>query len=292
MLPVLLSFLSPAEAALKVVTTTQDLAALTEAIGGDDVAVSWIARGDLDPHFVDAKPSFMVKLSSADLVVCVGMELEVGWLPSLLTGARNPKIVQGAPGYLDTSVGVRRIEVPTGTIDRSRGDLHPQGNPHYWMDPENGRIVARSIAAKLTQLDAANAADYAARLAAFEQELTTREADWKGRMASSAGMPVIGYHSTFDYFLDAYGLKLVGFVEPKPGIPPTPSHTLELSQQGKAAGVKAVLVEPYHNPNDANPIASATGAKVLVLPSSVGAEASIRTWFDLIDALVRDVSGT
>jgi len=282
----------PAEAAVKVVASTQDLASITEAIGGQDVSVTYIARGDLDPHFIDAKPSFMLKLSSADLLIAVGMELEVGWLPPLLTGSRNPKIQPGTPGYLDASTAIKPIEVPNGTIDRSRGDLHPAGNPHYWLDPENGRMVARSIAARLTQLDPAHQADYTAGLAAFESKLTSKEAEWTQKMAPLKGTSVIAYHSTVDYFCSVYGLPIVGFVEPKPGIPPTPAHTLELSTQARTSNVKLVLVEMYHNPDDARPVATAAGARVVVMPTSVGAETSIASYFDLFDALVKDFSGT
>jgi ABC-type Zn uptake system ZnuABC Zn-binding protein ZnuA len=283
---------APAEAAVKVVASTQDLASIAETIGGPEVSVSYIARGDLDPHFIDAKPSYMLKLASADLVIAVGMDLEVGWLPSLLTGSRNPKIQPGSPGYLDASATIKRIEVPTGTIDRSRGDLHPAGNPHYWLDPENGRLIARAVAARLGQLDPAHVSEFNANLATFESKLTTKEAEWASKMAPLKGTPVIAYHSTIDYFCNTYGLPIVGFVEPKPGIPPTPSHTLELSTTGKTAGVKLVLVELYHNAADANPIAQATGARVVVMPTSVGAEGTITTYFDLFDALVHDFSGT
>ena len=281
----------PAAAAVKVVTTTQDLAAIVQAVGGSDVSVSSIARGDLDPHFVDAKPSFMVKLASADLVVCIGLELEIGWLPSLLTGSRNPKVQPGAAGYLDASAAISPIEKPTGAIDRSRGDIHPLGNPHYWLDPENGRKVARLVAQKLSALDAAHTADYSANLATFEATLTQKEAAWSAKLAPLKGANVVGYHSTFDYLCAAYGMNVVGFVEPKPGIPPTPAHTLEISQKAKDAGAKLVLVEPYHNPSGAQPIADSSGAKVVVVPTSVGSATGIDTYFDLFDHIVSTVTG-
>ena len=283
----LLALPRPALAALRVVTTTQDLAAITSAVGGDLVQVDAISRGDLDPHFIDAKPSFMVKLSKADLVVSIGMDLEVGWLPSLIAGARNPKLASGGLGALDASATVSRIEVPTGSIDRSRGDLHGQGNPHYWLDPENGRAVARAVAARLGQLDPAHTADFAARLKTFEEALTAAEARWARAMEPLRGVAVIGYHSTFNYFCARYGLRVVGFVEPKPGIPPSPAHTLELGAKGAQERARVILVEPYHDPGDARPIAKASGAKVVTAPTSVGAEASIVTYIDLFDALVR-----
>jgi zinc/manganese transport system substrate-binding protein len=280
-----------AAAAVKVVTTTQDLAAIVGAVGGSEVSVSYIARGDLDPHFVDAKPSYMVKLASADLVVAVGLELEVGWLPSLLTGSRNPKVQPGAAGYLDASAAVSPIEKPTGTIDRSRGDIHPLGNPHYWLDPENGRKVAKLVAQKLTALDGAHADAYRANLAAFESTLTAKESGWSAKMAPLRGANVVGYHSTFDYLCATYGMNVVGFVEPKPGIPPTPAHTLEVSTKAKDAHVRLVLVEPYHNPAGARSVAAASGAKVVVVPTSVGSADGIETYFDLFDHIVAVVTG-
>ncbi len=278
---------APAFATVNVVTTTQDLAALTQAVGGSNVKVSWIARGDLDPHFVDAKPSYMLKLASADLVVCVGMELEVGWLPPLLSGAGNPKVQSGTSGYLEASQAITPIEVPDGTIDRSRGDIHPAGNPHYWLDPENGRKVAHLIEARLEQVDPQNAASYKSNLATFDATMTTKEAAWASALAPMKGSAIIGYHSTFDYLAKAYGLNVVGFVEPKPGIPPTPQHTLDLVALAKANSVKYVIVEPFHNAADAGPIASGSGAKVLTLPSSVGGLTGADDYFKLFDTIVR-----
>ncbi len=290
----LLSIFLSANAALatvNVVTTTQDLAALANAVGGSAVTADYLARGDLDPHFIDAKPSFMVKLSKADLVLSVGMDLEVGWLPGLLTGARNPKITPGSAGNLDLSGCVTKIEVPTGMIDRSRGDLHPGGNPHYWLNPENGRKMARAIAGRLAAIDPGHAGEYTKNLATFEAQLTAKQAQWATKMAPLKGTNVVGYHSTFDYFCAVYGLNVIGFVEPKPGIPPTPAHTLRVGQAAKAARVRWIFVEPYKNPADARPLATLSGAPALLLPTSVGAEPEIKTYFDLFDAIVLKVAG-
>lgn len=284
-------FSSSAFAALNVVTSTQDLAAIATEIGGADVSVNFISRGDLDPHFVDAKPSYMVKLSQADLVIVVGLELEIGWMPNLISGSRNPKITPGAPGYLDASTGVTPIEVPSGTIDRSRGDLHPLGNPHYWLNPENGRGVARVVEARLAQLDPAHQSAYQANLVAFEAKLNKKIAEWAVKMAPLRGSAIVGYHSTYDYLASYYGLNVVGFVEPKPGIPPTPAHTLEISNKAKETGAKFILVEPYHDPEAARPVSQASGAKVVVLPTSVGAEAGVKTYTDLFDRIVALLAG-
>jgi ABC-type Zn uptake system ZnuABC Zn-binding protein ZnuA len=215
------------------------------------------------------------------------MDLEIGWLPSLLSGARNPKIQPGTSGYLDASAGIKPIGVLSGTIDRSRGDLHPAGNPHYWLDPENGRGIARVIEARLEQLDPTHASSYQANLLSFEGRLSGKEAGWSTAMAGLKSASVVGYHPTFDYFCSRYGLQVVGFVEPKPGIPPTPSHTLELSQKATEARARFILIEPYHNPADAGAVASASNAKVLTLPTSVGAEASIKSYFDLFDRIIQ-----
>lgn len=282
----------PASASLDIVTTTTDLAAITRAVGGDDVTVTHIARGDLDPHFVDAKPSYMLKLANADLVIAVGMDLEAAWLPSLLTGARNPHVQPGTPGYLDASRYIVPIEVPIGTIDRSRGDLHPAGNPHYWLDPENGRRLARGIAGRLAELDPEHAPLFEQNLAAFEAALTARQAEWTAKMAPLHGSTVVGYHMTFDYFFRAYGLKVVGFVEPKPGIPPTPTHTIELGEVARATKVRFVCVEPYHDPRDAGPIAKASGATVVTLPTSVGSVEGADDYLALFDVLVARLAGS
>lgn len=290
MFALLFALAGPAHA-FNLVASTEDLGAIAAAIGGDDVTVSHIARGDNDPHFVDAKPSYMLKLANADLVVAAGMELEVGWLPGLLTGSRNPRVQPGTPGYLDASAGITAIEVPVGNIDRSRGDLHPQGNPHYWLDPENGRVVARAIAARLDTLDAAHKDHYDANLAAFEAKLTTKEAEWAEKMAPLKGAPVVGYHMTFNYLFRVYGLQVVGFVEPKPGIPPTPAHTLELQQVATATKARFIVVETYHDPRDGNPIAAASGAKVVVLPTSVGGTDTATDYFSLFDTIVAALTG-
>lgn len=286
-----LLFVALAHAGLKVVATTQDLAAITQAVGGQNVSVDYVVRGDLDPHFIDAKPSYMVKMAAADLVVCVGLDLEVGWLPSLVSGSRNPRVQPGQPGYLDASAAIRAIDVPTGSIDRSRGDLHPLGNPHYWLDPENGRLVARLVETRLIQLDPLHAVDYQSNLASFESKLSSKQAEWASRLAPLNGAKLIAYHSTYNYFARRYGIVMVGYVEPKPGIPPTPQHTLELAAQAKAAGVTKILVEPFHSEDDVKAVATATGAGAVTVPTSVGAERGIADYFGLFDAIVKVLVG-
>jgi len=259
-----------AEAALNVVTTTTDLASIVSEIGGDKVTVESLARGYQDPHFVEAKPSFVLKLHQADLLVLVGRDLEIGWLPALITQSRNARIQPGADGYFDASLTAKILDLPTGQITRAMGDVHPLGNPHYWLDPENGRRIAKAVQAKLAQKDAANAAYYAQRAADFDRRLTEAQQRWKSMMAPYKGLKVVTYHRSWPNFADAFGLDVIGYIEPKPGIPPTPQHTLDVIQAMKAQQVKLILVEPYFDLKTPNSIASQTGGKVLVLPPSVG----------------------
>jgi zinc/manganese transport system substrate-binding protein len=272
-----------AGAQTKVVTTTEDLASLVREIGGEKVSVESLARGYQDPHFVEAKPSFVLKLNRADLLVVVGRELEIGWLPALITQSRNAKIQPGADGYFDASLTAKILEIPTGQITRAMGDVHPLGNPHYWLDPENGRRIAKALQAKLAQKDPANAAYYAQRAADFDKRLGDAQQRWKTMMAPYKGVKVVTYHRSWANFVDAFGLEVIGYVEPKPGIPPTPQHTLDVIQAMRSQQVKLIIVEPYFDLKTPNSIASQTGAKVLVLPPSVGGVPQASDFLKLFD---------
>ena len=272
-----------AHAAVKVVTTTQDLAALTTEVGGDKVTVEALARGYQDPHFVEAKPSFVLKLHGADLLVLVGRELEMAWLPPLITQSRNAKIQPAGPGYLDASLSARILDIPTGQITRAMGDVHPQGNPHYWLDPGNGRRIAQAIQKKLSEMSPADAAYFQQRYADFDRRLTAAEERWRAALAPYKGAKVVTYHRSWPNFADAFGLDVVGYVEPKPGIPPSPSHTLTLMQEMKRQGIKVILVEPYFDLKTPNAIARDTGARVLVLPPSVGGVKEASDYLKLFD---------
>jgi len=278
-------FVAPADAraAIKIVTSTQDLAAIAQEIGGDKVTVESIAKGYQDPHFVEAKPSFIVKLNSADLLIVVGRELEIGWLPPLITQSRNAKIQVGAPGYLDASLTAKILEIPTGQITRAMGDVHPLGNPHFWLDPENGRRVALAIQNKLTELSRGDAAYFAQRYADFDRRLTEAQTRWRAAMAPYKGLKIVTYHRSWPNFADVFDLDVVGYVEPKPGIPPSPAHTLDLEQEMKRQNVKLVLVEPYFDLKTPNAIGRDTGAKVLVMPPSVGGVKEVTNYFQLFD---------
>jgi zinc/manganese transport system substrate-binding protein len=268
---------------LQVVTTTEDLAAIAREIGGNHTDISAIAKGYQDSHFVDAKPSYLLKMKRADLLIAVGLELEVGWLPSLLTSARNPRILPGNAGFMNASVGCDVLQKPQGAIDRSMGDIHPEGNPHYWLDPENGRVIARHIAEKLSSLDAANAADYRSNLARFESALTEKEKAWSAAAAGFKRPKVITYHNSFPNFAKAFGLDIVNNIEPKPGVPPSPGHVQSLIAQIKAERVPLLLIEPYFDDKLPAKIAREAGATLLIFPPSVGGVPAIKTYFDLFD---------
>jgi zinc/manganese transport system substrate-binding protein len=272
-----------ADTRLIVMTTTEDLASIAREVGGDRIAVESIAKGYQDPHFVEAKPSFILKLQKAELLVVVGRELEIGWLPPLLQQSRNAKIQAGADGYLDASQGVRILEIPTGQVTRAMGDVHPQGNPHYWLDPENARVIATSIAGKLAQFRPADRPYFEQRLAAFGTRLTEALKRWTAQMAPYKGAKVVTYHRSFPNFADRFGLDIIGYVEPKPGIPPSPGHTLELIQEMKRQNVKLILVEPYFDLTTPQSVARAVGGQVLVVPPSVGGVKEAGDFIGLFD---------
>jgi len=272
-----------AQGKLNVITTTEDLAAITREVGGDRITLESIARGYQDPHFVEAKPSFILKLQRADLLVVVGKELEIGWLPPLIQQSRNAKIQPGAEGYLDASVQAKILEIPQGQITRAMGDVHPLGNPHYWLDPENGKAIGREVTAKLSQLRPNDKTYFDQRLADFAQRLDEAEKRWAGMMAPYKGLKVVTYHRSFPNFADRFGLDVIGYVEPRPGIPPTPQHTLDLMNDMKQQHVKLVLVEPYFDLKTPNSIGRETGAQVLVMPPSVGGNKDVSDYFKLFD---------
>ncbi len=276
---------APAQAAsnLKIVTATSDLAALAEEVGGDRIDVESIARGYQDPHFVEAKPSYLLKLRKADLLIVVGLQLEIGWLPPLIAQSGNPRIQVGAPGYLDASEFAEILEKPTGVVSRAMGDVHPLGNPHYWLDPENGRRIARGIQMKLTEIRPQDSAYFEQRYQSFSQRLSTEEKKWDEEMKPLRGLKVISYHKSLPNFTKRFGLDVVGYIEPRPGIPPSPSHTIDLIGLMRREHVKVVMVEPYFDLKTPNSIASHTGAQVVVILPSVGGEKEVSDYFQLFD---------
>ncbi|HET7291514.1 MAG TPA: metal ABC transporter substrate-binding protein [Vicinamibacteria bacterium] len=270
-------------AALEVVTTTEDLGSIVREVGGDRVKVTALARGYQDPHFVEAKPSFIFAMNRADLLVLVGRELEIGWLPPLILQSRNPRVQPAARGYLDASLTAKILEIPTGQITRAMGDVHPSGNPHYWLDPDNGRRIAQAVQAKLQELQPEGAAYFSQRYADFDRRLAEGEKRWDAAMAPYRGTKIVTYHRSWPNFCERFGLNVIGYVEPKPGIPPSPGHTLDLIATMKREGVKLLLVEPYFDEKTPNAIGRETGAHVLVLPPSVGGEKAITDYIKLFD---------
>ena len=259
-----------AQGKLNVVATTEDLGSLAREIGGDKVSVTSLARGYQDPHFVDPKPSFILAVSRADVLIVVGRELEIGWLPPLLTSSRNSKIQVGGPGYLDASMNVKILEIPTGQITRAMGDVHPLGNPHYWLEPGNGRRIAQAIRDKLSQVSPANASYFAQRYSDFDTRLAAGEKRWDAAMGPYKGTKLVTFHRSWPNFMERWGLDVMDYVEPKPGIPPTPQHTIEVIDEMKRQGAKLIIVEPYFDLKTPQAIANQVGGKVLVLAPSVG----------------------
>lgn len=251
---------------LAVVATTADLAAVARAVGGDAITVAALARPTEDAHFVDAKPSFIRTLNQADVLIEGGASLEAGWLPPILDSARNPRVSSGAPGRVVAAQGIPLLEVPT-QLDRSMGDVHPQGNPHFMLDPVAAKTVARSIQTAFCAVDGPRCADYEAGLRRFTEAADAKLAAWQATLAPLKGEKVVTYHKDFDYFFARFGMEVSGTLEPKPGIPPSPAHLTELIPRMRAEHVRLIVVEPFRERNNPQFVAENTGAKVLVLPA-------------------------
>lgn len=277
-----LSYSAARAGTIKVVTTTTDLKSITELLGGNKVSVSSIATGYQNPHFVDPKPSYIISLSNANLFVTVGLDLETGWSPQLLTSSRNTKIQKGAPGYVDASVGVGLLQVPN-SINRGEGDIHIYGNPHYWLDPLNGKVIARNIADGLERIDPANKVFYESNLQIFFSRITAKMTEWQTKMAPYKGSKIIAYHNEWCYFESRFGLQIIDFMEPKPGIPPTPSQLVKVIKEVSANKVKVIISSPYFTTSSSDVVAKQTGVKELTLATSVNAFDAVKNYFDLFD---------
>jgi len=267
---------------IKIVTTTSDMKSIAEIVGGNKVSVTSIATGYQNPHFVDPKPSYIINLTKADLFVTVGLDLETGWSPQLLSSSRNTKIQKGAAGYVDASEGVNLLQVPT-TANRAEGDIHIYGNPHYWLDPLNGKIIARNIANGLERVDPSNRSFYEANLVAFNNRIDTKLKEWQGKIAAYKGSKIIAYHNEWVYFETRFGLKIVDFMEPKPGIPPTPSQLVKVIKEVKDNNIKVIISSPYFTTSSSDVVAKQTGVKELTMATSVGAFDPIKDYFGLFD---------
>jgi len=278
-------------AKIRIVSTISDLAYFASVIGGDKVEVSSILRGDQDPHFASAKPSYMLMVSKADLVLSVGLDLEIGWLPLVLQGARNPKVMPGEKGFLDCSQFIEPIEVPPSGADRSKGDLHPKGNPHYWLSPLNAKKVARGIMERMALIDPSNRQFYEASYTKLEQEIDEADAHVRSLLSKTTPPPIVTYHVTFSYFLMDYGLSATAYIEPKPGIPPTPSHIATLSQTLRNLETPPVfIIEPYYEQDIPNRLARQTNGKVIIVPTSVGGVKGANSYKDMLLMIARAIA--
>lgn len=275
-----------ADEPLRVVTSIETFADLARRVGGDKVSVESLARGYQDPHFVEAKPNLMVVLNRAHLLVRVGLDLEIGWLPLLVQGARNERIQPGQPGDLDVSTLIDVQDVPLVKVSRAMGDIHPAGNPHYWIPPVNAVRIAKGLAERLKQLRPADAAFFDAQFQKFLAEVKARAPAWEAAAKAMAGRKVVTYHKSWVYVSRWLKLDEVGYVENKPGVPPSPDHLADLIVLMRAQGVKTIIVESFYNRSVAETVAEKAGAKVLAMPSDVGARPEVKSYFDLVDAVL------
>jgi zinc/manganese transport system substrate-binding protein len=314
----------PARDRLNVVTTTTNLASIAEAVGGDHVNVSAISTGKEDPHFIRARPSYMLKTRKADLWIRIGLELEIGYEGLILEGSRNPRIHVGSPGHLDASEGIGLLEVPTVKVTRSMGDVHPLGNPHYWLDPYNGRIIARTLCRRLQQLDTEHAADYDRNLATFlakldaamfgsklvetvgGEKLWKMQSDgtlegflkdpslspdgWLARLKPFEHAKIVTYHRSWPYFMRRFHLDDVAELEPKPGIPPSPGHVLEVINTMRSENARVILMETFYNRVDPDAVAARTGAKVVVVATAVNGQKEADSYIAMLDNIVTRLS--
>ena len=278
-----------APANIKVVATLPDFASLAREIGGDKVEVTTMAKPTEDSHFVDARPSFVVQLRSADVLIDGGAELELGWLPPLLQNARNPKLEVGKPGRVQASQGVRLMNVPAN-VTRAAGDVHALGNPHFMTDPIIAKTVAQHIAQSFAAVDPPNAAFYDANYKKFEATINAKLQEWGAAMLPFKGQSVVAYHDSWVYFAHRFGLNIDIFLEPKPGIPPSPSHLAEVIEKMKAQKIKAIIVEPFHDRKIAEKVASSTGAKVVDFAQYPGGLPNTDSYVKLIDKLVASLT--
>lgn len=279
-------------ARLKVVATTQDLAAIAEAVGGDQVQVESLTPGTRDPHFAVAKPSMIRRVYRADLLLLIGADMEIGWLPPLLQSARNPRVQPGKAGYLDLSQSVALLGQSAGPLSRALGDVHAKGNPHFWLDPRNGVRAARAIAARFGELDPEHAESYQIRFAAFEQAIGDSLRKWRAELAWIESQPVIAYHTSFIYLADVFGFNIVDEVEPKPGIAPSAASLAALVARIKREQIGFLIMEPYYERRSSRYLSEHTEIQAIVVPQSVGSQPGIETYADLFDAIVVALSAT
>ena len=281
---------APVAGQLRVVATTPDLGALAREIGGDRGEITALAKPTEDPHFVDARPSLIVTLNRADMLIDGGAELEIGWLPALLQGVRNTKIASGAPGRVSAAAGVTMLDVPA-SLDRSRGDVHALGNPHFMLDPVNVRLIAAQIADHLAQVDAASAEQYRANFQRFNGRLDAKLTEWQAQLAPFRGAKIVTYHRDFVYLAARFNLDVVTTLEERPGIAPSPAHVAQVIRTMREQSARVILVQPYQNRRTAETVARQTEAVVLDMPQQPGVAQNTDTYFTLMDYLIRTLAG-
>jgi zinc/manganese transport system substrate-binding protein len=267
---------------LRVVATTNDLKWAVEQIGGKNVEVVALMHPLQNPHTVQPRPSFIVQLNRADLLVRIGLDYEETWLPPLVEESRNPKIRRGGVGDFDTSIGIPLLEIPQGRVTREQGEVHIFGNPHYWLDPENMKIIARNIANGLRRIDPANADEYERNLKRLERLMDDLLDETLKLAAPLRGEKFVAYHTTWSYLANRYGFRIIGYLEPKPGIPPSASHLADLIVRMRQEKVKVILKEPFYENRIPNMVAQRTGAKVVEICPTVGGEPDTETYPKLL----------
>lgn len=269
-------------AQIQVVTTLPDLASITRYVGGDKVDVFAIAKGYQNPHFVDPKPSYIVKLSRAEMFVTVGLDLETGWAPQLVQSSRNSKIQRGNPGYVDASEGISLLQVPSST-SREEGDIHIYGNPHYWLDPVRGKQVAENIYNHLVEISPELEAAFSKNLEEFKQKIDQKLVKWQDKIAPYKGTKIIAYHNEWVYFEERFGLEIADFLEPKPGIPPTPSQLVNVINKVKSQNIPVLINSPYFSSKSPEVVARNTGIQLVKLSTMTGGYEEIENYIDLFD---------
>ncbi|MCY4513483.1 MAG: metal ABC transporter substrate-binding protein [Bdellovibrionales bacterium] len=277
------------EGKLNVLTTTKNIHSLTKSIAGDRIHLESILKGPQDPHYIAPKPSYMIKARDADLIILAGMELEIGWLPNIIQGARNPRIHQGQSGYLDASQFIQALSVPKGKVDRFFGDIHPFGNPHYLLDPLQAIKVSKGISQKLSELDPKNKDYYVKNQKQFETKIQQKVKEWKGRIQNFGVRKIVTYHSSFEYFLDRFQLNFVGMIEEKSGIPPSAKHILNLIAKMKSSQTSCILVSSFYSNKWAEKIKRTVSVHVETVAIEVKALKEVVDYVSLIEGLVQAI---
>jgi zinc/manganese transport system substrate-binding protein len=274
-------------AALRVVTTTQDLAAIAKVVGAQYIDVHSLTLGTRDPHFATAKPSMIRKVFRADLLLLIGADMEVGWLPPLLLSARNNQVQSGNSGYLDLSSVIPLLGKTSEVVSRDMGDVHAKGNPHYWLDPRNGIRMAKAIGDRLALLDPQHANEYNANVLQFEKNINNKFIEWRAALQHLKNKPVIAYHTSFVYLANAFNFHIVDEVEPKPGITPSAASLTKLITLIKREQISVLIMEPYYERRSSRYLNEQTSIQIAVLPQSVGAQPEIKSYIDLFDGIVK-----